>query len=248
MKSLEGKVAIVTGAAQGMGLETSLELARRGVIPILTDIQADKLGHALETAKAINDRALSLSLDVSKKEQWLEVVETVRSRYGSIDILVNNAAIFAVKRFEEIPEAEWDRVFAVNVKGVLFSCQAVAPLMRKQKSGRIINMASQAGKTGGLLVGAHYSATKAAVICLTKTLAASLAADNVTVNAIAPGIINTEFLDGVPGIEGLFNRIPLGQKPGEASDVAKAIAFLASDDARYITGEILDVNGGLLMD
>src|SRR5439155_21951685 len=182
MKPLEGKVAIITGAAQGMGLETSLELARRGAITVLTDIQAEKLCQALDALKAVNDRALSFLLDVSKKEQWFEVAETVRKRYGSIDILVNNAAIFTVKRFEEITEAEWDRVFAVNVKGVLFSCQTVAPIMRGQKSGRVINLASQAGKTGGLLVGAHYSASKAAVICLTKTLAAALAPDNITVN------------------------------------------------------------------
>jgi 3-oxoacyl-[acyl-carrier protein] reductase len=120
--------------------------------------------------------------------------------------------------------------------------------MRKQKSGRIINMASQAGKTGGLLIGAHYSATKAAVICMTKSFAAALAPDKVTVNSIAPGIIGTDFLKGVPGIENLFPRIPLGRAPGEAIDVANAICFLASDEARYITGEIMDVNGGLLMD
>jgi 3-oxoacyl-[acyl-carrier protein] reductase len=120
--------------------------------------------------------------------------------------------------------------------------------MRRQKSGRIVNMASQAGKTGGLLIGAHYSASKAAVICMTKSFAAALAPDSVTVNAIAPGIIDTDFLKGVPGIENFFPRIPLGHKPGQASDVAYAIAYLVSDDARYITGEILDVNGGLLMD
>ena len=248
MKPLEGKVAIITGAAQGMGLETSLELARRGAISVLTDIQAEKLEQALETIRAIDNRSTSFSLDVSKKEEWAEVVESVRNRYGAIDIIVNNAAIFTVKPFEEIPEAEWDRVFAVNVKGVLFSCQTAAPVMRQQKSGRVINMASQAGKTGGLLVGAHYSVSKAAVICLTKTLAAALAPDNITVNAVAPGIINTDFLHGVPDIASMFGRIPLGKKPGEASDVAKAVAFLASEDARYITGEILDVNGGLLMD
>jgi len=231
-----------------MGLETSLELARRGAISVLTDIQAEKLEQALETIRAIDNRSTSFSLDVSKKEEWAEVVESVRNRYGAIDIIVNNAAIFTVKPFEEIPEAEWDRVFAVNVKGVLFSCQTAAPVMRQQKSGRVINMASQAGKTGGLLVGAHYSVSKAAVICLTKTLAAALAPDNITVNAVAPGIINTDFLHGVPGIASMFGRIPLGKKPGEASDVAKAVAFLASEDARYITGEILDVNGGLLMD
>jgi 3-oxoacyl-[acyl-carrier protein] reductase len=120
--------------------------------------------------------------------------------------------------------------------------------MRRQGSGRIINLASQAGKTGGLIVGAHYSASKAAVICMTKSFAAALAPDKVTVNAIAPGIIETDFLAGVPGIENLFARIPLGHKPGAALDVAQAIAFLASDDAGYITGETMDVNGGLLMD
>lgn len=248
MKPLDGKIAIITGAAQGMGLETSLELARRGAIPILTDIQIEKLSRSLEVVKGINDRSSSFLLDVSQEDQWIEVVENVRDRYGSIDILINNAAIFTVKRFEDIPEPEWDRVFAVNVKGVLFSCQTVAPVMRQQKFGRIINMASQAGKTGGLLVGAHYSASKAAVICMTKTFAASLASDNITVNAIAPGIIDTDFLPQVPGINNFFSRIPLGNKPGTAGDVAKAIAFLASDDASYITGEILDVNGGLLMD
>jgi 3-oxoacyl-[acyl-carrier protein] reductase len=176
------------------------------------------------------------------------MISQTESHYGSVDILVNNAAIFTVKPFEEIPEDEWDAVFAVNVKGILFGCQAAAPVMRKKKWGRIINMSSQAGKTGGLIIGAHYSASKAAVICMTKSFAAALAPDNITVNSIAPGIIGTDFLRGVPGIENFFPRIPMGKKPGEPRDVANAIAFLASDDARYITGEIMDVNGGLLMD
>jgi 3-oxoacyl-[acyl-carrier protein] reductase len=248
LKNLQDKVAIITGAAQGMGLVTAQEFARRGAISTLVDINAEKLSAALETVKEIDNRALSFVMDVSKKEPWLQTVENLHEQFGFIDILVNAAAIFTVKPFEEIPEAEWDRVFAVNVKGVLFGCQAVSPYMRKQKSGRIINFSSQAGKTGGLLIGAHYSATKAAVICMTKSFAAALAKDNITVNAVAPGIINTDFLNGVPGIQNFFARIPLGNKPGEAIDVAKAIAFLCSEDARYITGEIMDVNGGLLMD
>jgi 3-oxoacyl-[acyl-carrier protein] reductase len=248
MKPLEKKVALITGAAQGMGLETALEFGRRGATPVLVDVNADKLTAALNAARGIESHSLSFVMDVSKKDQWLETAEEVHKLLGSIDILVNCAAIFSVKPFEEISEAEWDRIFAVNVKGILFGCQAVSPYMRRKRWGRIINLSSQAGKTGGLLIGAHYSASKAAVICMTKTFAAALAADNVTVNAIAPGIINTDFLKGVPGIENFFARIPLGRRPGEAADVAKAGAFLASEDARYITGETMDVNGGLLMD
>jgi NAD(P)-dependent dehydrogenase (short-subunit alcohol dehydrogenase family) len=247
MSSLEGKVAIVTGAAQGIGLETARELARRGAISVLTDINGEKLQAAVESVRQAG-KGDCFVLDVSSKDQWIEVVREVELRYGSVDILVNNAAIFTVKPFEDILEAEWDQVFAVNVKGVLFGCQAVSPFMRNKKAGRIINMASQAGKTGGLLIGAHYSATKAAVICMTKSFAAALAPDNITVNSIAPGIIGTDFLTGVPGIENLFSRIPMGRKPGEPCDVANAIAFLVSPEARYITGETMDVNGGLLMD
>lgn len=247
-KTLHHKVALVTGAAQGMGLETALELARRGAIPVLLDINAQKLSAALNAAREIEGQAVGFTMDVSKRDQWVRIVEETHRQLGSIDILVNCAAIFSVKPFEEISETEWDAVFAVNVKGILFGCQAVTPYMRKQKWGRIINLASQAGKTGGLLIGAHYSASKAAVICMTKTFAAALAADNITVNVIAPGIINTDFLKGVPGIENFFARIPLGHQPGEATDVAKAISFFASDDARYLTGETMDVNGGLLMD
>lgn len=248
MKPLNGKVALITGSAQGMGLETALELARRGAVPILLDINSEKLGPALSSVRAIEARALAFEIDVTKKDRWIETVENVHRQMGSIDILVNGAAIFTVKPFEEISEAEWDRVFAVNVKGTLFGCQVVSPYMRRQKSGRIINFSSQAGKTGGLLIGAHYSASKAAVLCMTKTFAAAFAPDNVTVNAIAPGIINTDFLNGVPGIENLFARIPLGRRPGEAIDVARVVAFLVSEDASYITGETTDVNGGLLMD
>jgi 3-oxoacyl-[acyl-carrier protein] reductase len=248
MKPLQDRVAIVTGSAQGMGLAFIEEFVRRGAIPVLADINGARLQSALEEVKAMDSRATSYVMDVTDKQQWLDMVGEVYQRFQRIDILVNNAAIFTVKPFEEIPADEWDRVFAVNVKGVFLGCQAVAPYMRRQKSGRIVNMASQAGKTGGLLIGAHYSASKAAVICMTKSFAAALAPDSVTVNAIAPGIIDTDFLKGVPGIENFFPRIPLGHKPGQASDVAYAIAYLVSDEARYITGEILDVNGGLLMD
>ena len=176
------------------------------------------------------------------------MVEHVHKQFGSIDILVNNAPIFTVKPFEDIPEDEWGPVFAVNVKGVLFGYQAVSGYMRCQKSGLILNMASQAGKIGSYLIGDHYSDSMAVVFCMTKSFTVALAPDNVTVNPIATWIMDTDFLDDVPGIENFFSRIPLGHRPREAMDVAKTLAFLASNDARYITGEILDVNGGLLID
>lgn len=248
MSGVQGKVAIVTGAAQGMGLVTAQEFARRGAIPVLADINAEKLERMMASVRDIDPRATSHVMDVSKKDQWIEMVKDVHERFGAIDVLVNNAAISATTPFEQISEEEWDRVYAVNVKGVLFGCQAVAPYMRQQQSGRIINMSSQAGKSGGLVIGAHYSSSKAAVICMTKSFASALGRYNVTVNAIAPGIINTDFLLGVPGIENSFSRIVLGGKPGEPIDVASAILFLASEEARHITGETMDVNGGLLMD
>jgi 3-oxoacyl-[acyl-carrier protein] reductase len=245
---MRDRVAIITGAAQGLGLEIAREFARRGAISILTDINQAKLLIASKSVAAIDPRARHFTLDVTQKNQWLETTASVHHQFGSVDILVNNAALIMATSFDEVSEAEWDQTFAVNVKGTLLGCQVVAPYMRSQKWGRIVNISSQAGKTGGLVLGPHYPASKAAVICLTKSIAASLAPDNVTVNAVAPGIINTDIINELPGVKNCFSRIPLGEKPGEPIDVAKAVAFLASEDARYITGEILDVNGGLLMD
>ena len=181
MKNLQDKVAIVTGAARGIGLATVKELASRGAICAMLDINEDQLGTSLAKVREIDPRAVMYPMDVCNRDRWFEIVEDLEGRFGSIDILLNGAAIFHVLPFEEITEQQWDQVFAVNVKGTFFGCQAVSAPMRRQKSGRIINMTSEAGKNGGLVIGAHYSAAKAAVMCMTKSFAKAFARDFVTV-------------------------------------------------------------------
>jgi len=244
---LTDKVALVTGAGKGQGLATAEEFARRGAIVVLTDVDDDILAEGLKSVQAIDNRAVSYHLDVSRKGDWENVVSEVMKKFGRIDILVNNAGYGQSKPFDQITEEEWDRLLDVNLKGAFFGCQVIGPIMREQRSGRIINFSSQAGKSGGILIGVHYSISKAGMICLTKSIAAALARYNVTVNAVAPGIVNTDFLKSVPNPEAMTSKIPLGRF-AEPIEVARAVAFLASDDASYITGETLDINGGMLMD
>ncbi|WP_372933215.1 SDR family oxidoreductase, partial [Mariniphaga sediminis] len=171
------------------------------------------------------------------------------SRYGHVDILVNNAGICPRTEFDKIEEEEWDRVLAVNLKSVFFLSQSVMHYMKQNRYGRIVNISSAAGKTGGLQVGAHYAASKAAIICLTKTIAQQGAKDGILCNAICPGVINTEMTTAIPGSmsSNYLDKIPLG-RVGSAEDVAGAVNFLVSGTGDYITGEILDINGGFVMD
>jgi 3-oxoacyl-[acyl-carrier protein] reductase len=198
---------------------------------------------------AIPGQALAFPMDVTRRAQIDAVVQDVLDRWGTLDILVNNAGIYEVLPVEEITEAQWDRVLAVNLKGAFLCCQAVIPIMKRQGAGRIVNIASSAGKTGGTLAGAHYSVSKAGLICLAKQLARELGPHGITVNAVAPGRIDTPMIQAVPEAENevFRQRTPLGRL-GTAEDVANAVLFLASDEASFITGEILDVNGGLLID
>jgi 3-oxoacyl-[acyl-carrier protein] reductase len=244
---LTDKVALITGAGKGQGLATAEEFARRGAIVVSTDVDDDLLADGLKSVQAIDKRAVSYHLDVSKKDDWSNVVGEVMKEFGRIDILVNNAGYGQSKPFDKITEEEWDRLLDVNLKGAFFGCQIVGPIMREQQSGRIINFSSQAGKSGGILIGVHYSVSKAGMICMTKSIAAALAPYNVTVNAVAPGIVATDFLKSVPNPETMMSKIPLGRF-AEPIEVARAVSFLASEDASYITGEILDINGGILMD
>jgi NAD(P)-dependent dehydrogenase (short-subunit alcohol dehydrogenase family) len=246
---LKDKVAIVTGAGRGIGLGIALAFAREGARVALCDIEPSLLDDALAEIEALGDLGLAFQMDVTKKEQIDKVVSIVVDHWGAVDILVNNAGIYEVLPVEEISEAQWDRVLGVNLKGAFLCCQAVIPHMKRQGSGRIISIASSAGKTGGTLAGAHYSVSKAGVICLAKQLARELGPHGITVNAVAPGRIDTPMIQSVSEAENeaFRQRTPLGRL-GTPDDVAGAVVFLASEEASFITGEILDVNGGLLID
>jgi 3-oxoacyl-[acyl-carrier protein] reductase len=173
----------------------------------------------------------------------------VVKEFGRIDILVNNAGICQVTPVDQIEEKDWDRMFAVNVKGVFLCSKAVMGFMMKQKSGKIINLGSLAGKVGGIATGAHYAATKAAVLCFTKSLAKFLGPHGIRVNALAPGVIETDMTRMITGGDwrNFLATIPLG-RIGDVKEVAKVAVFLASDDSSYLTGETIDINGGQFMD
>ncbi len=243
------RVALVTGAGRGIGAAIAQALARAGAAVGVADIDGPA---AQATARQIADagcQALALTMDVTDRTSIRQAIETVQARWERIDILVNNAGICPRRPFEEIDEAEWDRVLAVNLKGAFLCTQAVVPGMRERRFGRVINIASSAGKIGGLMVGAHYAASKGGLIALTFTLARIYAPYGITVNAIAPGPVDSPMTEQWPSqvLDDLRSRIPL-KRLGRPTDVASAVTFLASDAADFITGEVLDVNGGLLMD
>jgi len=246
---LEDRVAIVTGAGRGIGLSIALAFAREGARVAVCDIDSSFLDGAMAEIEAVEGEARAFQMDVTSREQIQGVVFEVDDHWGTIDILVNNAGIYEVLPFEEITEEQWDRLLAVNLKGTFLCCQAVIPSMVRQGGGRIISIASSAGKAGGKLAGAHYSVSKAGVICLAKQLARELGAHGITVNAVAPGRIDTPMIQEASSEENEAFRLqtPLGRLGTEA-DVANAVVFLASDEASFITGEIVDVNGGLLID
>lgn len=246
---LQDSVAMVTGAGRGIGLAIATAMAKEGAQVALCDIDKSLLDAGLEKIRTVGAEGLAFQVDVTDKQRITEVVGDLVDRFGRIDILVNNAGIYQVLSLAEISEAAWDRVLAVNLKGAFLCTQAVLPLMEQQGSGCIVNMASSAGKTGGFLCGAHYAASKAGIIALTKSVAREAASYGVRVNAIAPGRIDTPMIHSVSEDENeaLRQQIPLG-RIGTPDDVGEAVLFLVSDAASYITGEVLDVNGGSLMD
>jgi 3-oxoacyl-[acyl-carrier protein] reductase len=242
---LEGKTALVTGAGSGIGKAIAQTFAREGAHVAVADIDADA---AKTVARIIGNNAVALRCDVSKKADFIGTVEETLAAFGRLDILVNNAGATHInKPLLDIDETEYDRTFAVNVKGVFFGCQAVVPTFRAHGGGVIINIGSTAGlrPRPGL---SAYNATKAAVHSLTKTLAVELAPDRIRVCAIAPVATDTpllsSFLGPAPGQrEKFMATVPLGRL-AQPQDIANAALFLASADAAFLTGNIVEVDGG----
>ena len=239
--SLAGRTAIVTGAAQGLGEAIARALHAREVEVVLADVNADA---AKRVAASLGGGARAAWVDVRDRAAIEHVVEEA----GDVDILVNNAAVTVSRSFWEIGQEEWDDVLDVNLRGVFFGCQLTGPRMRERGWGRIVNLASLAGQQGGAVAGAHYAASKAGIIVLSKIVAAELAPHGVTCNEIVPAAVRTPVMDGVPAdrLEAVRSRIPVGRF-GEPEEVAALVAFLVSDEAGYITGATYDVNGGLFM-
>ncbi len=243
------KIAIVTGAAAGIGKGIALELAREGARVAVWDVNEQALALAKKDIEALGVPAMALAVDVSSRAQVQKAAAEVVGQWGRVDILVNNAGICRTGSIEEIPEQEWDLVLGVNLKGTFLCSQAVMGGMKKQGSGKIINLGSISGKLGGIVAGAHYSASKAAIMCFTKSLARELAPYGVNVNGIAPGVVETDMSMALAGgdYSSYVASIPLG-RVGSVRETARVVVFLASDDASYLAGEIIAVNGGQLMD
>ena len=241
--NLQKKTAIITGGARGIGQATALKLANKGINIVIADI-SNEVNETVKKIKELGEKAIYIKTDVSNKKEVRLLVEKTLKEFNSIDILINNAGISQFDTvFEDIKEEEWDLMMNINLKGVFFCCQAVFPHMKSKYSGKIVNVASTAAKTGGVKSGAHYAAAKAGVVTLTKSVAKNGAPYGINVNAVSPGIIETDMTKNV-AYE--VSSIPLGRL-GKAEEVAEVICFLASDAARYITGEIIGVDGGMSM-
>jgi 3-oxoacyl-[acyl-carrier protein] reductase len=247
MAGVAGRVALVTGASQGIGRACALALAAGGAQVALAARNEEKLAQVAADIQAKGGQAAAFRMDVGNEDEVKAAVKAALERFGKIDILVNNAGITKDTLLLRMKRADWDSVIQTNLSGAFFCTQAVTSSMLRQRWGRIINITSVFGETGQAGQ-ANYSASKAGLIGFTKAMARELASRNITVNAVAPGYIETAMTEGLaPELKSKVNEmIPLG-RAGTDIDVAHAVVFLASEEAAYITGHVLDVNGGMYM-
>jgi len=243
MFDLKGKVALVTGAGQGIGKEIAMSLARAGAEVIVTDV-ADSVFEAAKEIEALNVKAHAFKCDVSNAQQAETTKAQILQKFGKIDVLVNNAGIYPQKPFLEMTEEDWSKVIHINLYGVFHCTKAFLPIMVERKYGKIVNLASIAGAVVGFTNLAHYSASKAAIAGFTKSLALEVAQFGVNVNAVAPGPID---VGGIEANEAMYTQIiktiPLGRM-GKPIDIANLIVFLSSDQASFITGQTIVSDGG----
>jgi 3-oxoacyl-[acyl-carrier protein] reductase len=246
-KPLAGRVAVVTGASRGIGLAVARLLADDGASVVVSGRDADRLAAALKELDAAGAAVLAVAADAARREDAERLVEAARERFSRIDILVNNAGITRDQLLVRMKDDDWDQVIDTNLRGVFLMTRAVAKVMMRQRGGRIINVASAAGAMGNAGQ-VNYSAAKGGVIALTKAAARELAHWSILVNAVAPGLIETDMTASIPAAsrDALLQQVPL-RRAGTPREAAEVVRFLAGDGASYVTGQIIHVNGGLYM-
>jgi 3-oxoacyl-[acyl-carrier protein] reductase len=245
MKRLEGKVSLITGAAQGIGLATALKFAAEGATVIVCDVKQAAVDEAVTQCRELGVEAMGFLMDVTQREMVDAVVDQVHAKFGRIDVLVNNAGITQDARLQKMTLEQFDRVIDVNLRGVFHCAQAVADIMTARGSGVILNASSVVGIYGNFGQ-TNYAASKFGVIGFTKTWSRELGPKGVRVNAVAPGFISTPILSTIPDkvIQEMEHRVPL-RRLGQPEEIANVYAFLASDEASYINGAVIEVSGGM---
>lgn len=242
---LKNRTCIVTGGARGIGFAIAERLSSFGANVVIADINEKGVKQA---AEKLNGNSYGIKADISKIADIDVMFEFAATKFGTVDILVNNAGILHTSKIENVTEEEWDQVMAINLKGSFFACKAALRYMVPQKYGRIINISSLAGRNGGFETGCAYSASKAGIIGMSRNIARKVAALGITVNVIAPGTTESEISKQFTeeAMHNILLNIPVGRL-GKPFEIADAVAFLASDESAFITGAVLDVNGGMFM-
>jgi len=245
--SLAGRVAIVTGGTRGIGAAIAAWLAEHGARVVVSGRDADRVQSAVKTMEGLDGRVVGLVADAAKREDAERLVDTAKQEFGRLDVVVNNAGITRDALLVRMKDDDWDHVMEVNLRGAFLMTRAATKVMMRQRSGRIINIASAAGAMGNAGQ-VNYSAAKAGLIGLTKASARELAHWSILVNAVAPGLIETDMTAGIPEAarQAFLAQVPLG-RIGTAREVAEVVGFLAGDGATYVTGQVFHVNGGLYM-